>query len=96
MYLLIVSAKSDVAKLHSVTSNSMAVPCMAFVKVHNTPLQSQQPIASQLQALTLSLGGDGNSEDGVRSFFTQLQQLTRHLYAPVVRAAGQTIQVCRI
>ena len=66
---------------------------MAFLKVYNAPLQSQRPIGSQLQALTLSLGGDNSGEDGVRSFFTQLQQLTRHLYAPVVRAAGQTIEV---
>ena len=85
--------KCDVAKLHSVASNSTAVPCMAFVKVYNAPLQSQRPIEGQLQALTLSLGGGSNGEDGVRSYFTQLQQLTRHLYAPVVRAAGQTIEV---
>lgn len=69
---------------------------MAFVKVYNAPLQSQRPIGGQIQALTLSLGGDSNGEDGVRSFFTQLQQLTRHLYAPVVRAAGQSIEVCFI
>ena len=91
--LFVVCAKCDVAKLHSVTSNSTTVPCMAFLKVYNAPLQSQRPIGSQLQALTLSLGGDSSGEDGVRSFFTQLQQLTRHLYAPVVRAAGQTIEV---
>lgn len=72
----------------------MASPCIAFVKVNDTPLEPLRPIGSQLQALTLSLGGDNNGEDGVRSFFTQLQQLTKHLYAPVVRAAGQTIQVC--
>lgn len=66
---------------------------MAFVKVYNAPLQSQRPIGSQIQALTLSLGGDSNGEDGVWSYFTQLQQLTRHLYAPVVRAAGQSIEV---
>ena len=66
---------------------------MAFVKVYDAPLQSQRPIGSQLQALTLSLGGENSGEDGVRSFFTQLQQLTRHLYAPIVRAAGQTIEV---
>jgi hypothetical protein len=75
----------------------MAIPCMAFVKVHDMPLQAQRHIGSQLQALMLSLGGDIKSgEEGVRSFFTQLQQLTRHLYAPVVRAAGQTIQVRHI
>ena len=96
IYFLIdpVMVKSDVTKLHSVTSNSTAVPCMAFVKVYNTSMQSQKPIESQIQALTLSLGGDSSGDDGVRSVFTQLQQLTRHLYAPVVRAAGQNIEVC--
>lgn len=96
IYLFIdpVTVKSDVTKLHSVTSNSTAVPCMAFVKVYNTSMQSQKPIESQIQALTLSLGGDSSGDDGVRSVFTQLQQLTRHLYAPVVRAAGQNIEVC--
>ena len=91
--LFVVCTKCDVAKLHSVTSNSTTVPCMAFLKVYNAPLQSQRSIGSQLQALTLSLGGESSGEDGVRSFFTQLQQLTRHLYAPVVRAAGQTMEV---
>jgi hypothetical protein len=76
-----------------VTSNSTAVPCMAFVKVYNTSIQPQKSIESQIQALTLSLGGDSSGDDGVRSVFTQLQQLTRHLYAPVVRAAGQNIEV---
>jgi hypothetical protein len=88
-----VTVKSDVTKLHSVTSNSTSVPCMAFVKVYNTSIQPQKSIESQIQALTLSLGGDSSGDDGVRSVFTQLQQLTRHLYAPVVRAAGQNIEV---
>jgi hypothetical protein len=90
-----VSVKSDVTRLHSVASNSTAVPCIAFVKVYNAPLQSQRSIGSQVQALTLSKGGDSSGDDGVRSFFTQLQQLTRHLYAPVVRAAGSNIEVCQ-
>lgn len=66
---------------------------MAFVKVYNTSIQPQKSIESQMQALTLSLGSDSSGDDGVRSVFTQLQQLTRHLYAPVVRAAGQNIEV---
>jgi hypothetical protein len=94
-YKILVSVKSDVTRLHSVASNSTAVPCIAFVKVYNAPLQSQRSIGSQVQALTLSKGGDSSGDDGVRSFFTQLQQLTRHLYAPVVRAASSNIEVCQ-
>ena len=82
--------RNDLTRLVALSSPS-TTPCMAFIKLHETPLQPQHAIHSQLQVLTLSTG-DSSAGEGIRSFFAQLQQLTKHLYTPMVRAAGQMQQ----
>ena len=85
-----VAVRSDISHLVSLSSPS-TTPCMAFIKLHDSPLQPQYSIHSQLQVLTLSTG-DSTAGEGLQSFFAQLQQLTKHLYAPMIRAAGQQQQ----
>jgi hypothetical protein len=70
-----------------------ATICGALVKRRDGALDAQRPIARQIQLVTLSINEDHGAEDSTRSFFTQIQQLTRHLYAPVLRATGQQIEV---
>ena len=86
----IVAVRHDLTRLVALSSPS-TTPCMAFIKLHETPLQPQHAIHSQLQVLTLSTG-DSSAGEGINSFFAQLQQLTKHLYTPMVRAAGHMQQ----
>jgi hypothetical protein len=69
-------------------SGATGRPCAAIVKLRDGPLDGQVPITNQVQFLTLSLG-----EEGIRNLFMQIQQLNRHVYSPVVRVAGQQVQV---
>ena len=70
---------------------------IAIVKSHDGPLDLKRPIAGQLQVISLSaFGGEAigdssnvTSDDGATSLFLNLQQFTRHVYAPLVRAAMQ-------
>ena len=63
---------------------------VAFVKTSSLSLDSNKPIANQVQVI--SMHGDPNldAESANQSFYAQLLQVTRHLYSPLARSARIT------